>query len=269
MYDLSNFYITHLFLNRAFEGKFTKLPKSLKVLRFDSFSFFNNSLSCLPPNLEYLELGYTYNKKLDLKHLTKLHTLILGPAYHHSLDNTLPSSLKHLEIHASEYTHNINNLLSKLPNLEVLEFGLRSHFNQDIDLLYNNNIRKITFGGESSFNSKILNAPSSLKYLKIAGNFKDETYDFPLSITELTIEERGNLNIDKLNLPNLKKLYVHSDKNENDSDTDSDSDANSNTDSYSENEHFIYSYVPYIGDIYGNKIAEYIEDNEDIEDNEY
>ena len=66
MYDLSNFNITHITLGKEFEAELPKLPNTLKYLHFETFSFSDQILN-LPPNIEYLSLGYNFNSKIGFK----------------------------------------------------------------------------------------------------------------------------------------------------------------------------------------------------------
>lgn len=207
MYDLSNFNIILLELGREFDGNFKAFPNSLKYLHFDDFSFFNEPLLSLPSRLMYLSIGFQYDKRLNLCGLSKLETLILGAKYDHKLDNCLPSSLTRLEIHASNFTHDINSTLSNLPNLEFLIFGSNSRFNKKLDLKYNTFLCNLEFGSKSKFTNDIVNAASTLKEMRLPMR---QAIKIPNSVTDLQLEKVSNISLNNLLPINLVKLRIFS-----------------------------------------------------------
>ena len=127
------------------------LPKSLKVLKFEGSSCFNQPLPNLPNSLKLLKLGNDFNQPLsNLSNSLKL--LNLGFKFNQPLPN-LPNSLKYLRL-----GNDFNQPLPNLPNsLKSLNLGF-------------------------NFNQPLPNLPDGLKYLKLSCSFNHYINQLPKSL---------------------------------------------------------------------------------------
>ena len=98
--------------------KFPKLPDSLKTFVFRTFEEKDKQIE-LPKNLKELNLGESFNQKLD-KLPSTLEVLIVGNSFKYNLP-TLPQSLKTLNLR--DYTYPLRDL-SYLVNLEKLSISI-------------------------------------------------------------------------------------------------------------------------------------------------
>lgn len=292
MYDLTNFNITHISLGKEFEGELPKLPNTLKYLHFETFSFFDQILD-LPPNIEYLSLGYGFNSKFDLRKNTKLKYILINYSYTHNLIDCLPPSIETIEF-VGKLNFNLNLLLTQLPNLQEIIFeGTKINYN--LDFKHNNQLKKILFNHNSKFDKYILNVPTSLTHLKLNLNSSnnipkplqnlssqltnleiDGSFNYPLdeylneSLISLEIfNDDFNQNINHLlpKLINLKKLilgygYTHQIQIPNNikhfeilNDKHPQAELEIHDEDIDDKEIGIYSGEPYIGDEDGNKIG--------------
>ena len=291
MYDLSNFNITHITLGKEFEAELPKLPNTLKYLHFETFSFFDQILN-LPPNIEYLSLGYNFNSKFDLRNCTKLKYILINYNYTHNLIDCLPISIETIEF-VGNINYDLNILLAQLPNLKKITFEGCKLLNS-LDFKNNKHLNTLYFSRTSC--NTIINIPETLTDLKLDINCKNNELPkilqyLPPKLTHLTIDGKFNYSLDNyvpdslinleiysnnfnqninnllLKLTKLKKLILGSGftykikipENLKYLEILNDSHEQAELEGYNEdndNEDFvIYSGEPYIGDINGNKIG--------------
>jgi hypothetical protein len=215
MYDLSPYNLEHIHFGRDYEDKVPKLPRGLRTLEFATFSLFNMKLDSkvLPESLETLEISYEFTRSLDLRCCPRLKKLILGAKWDHCLVDRLPNSIEHLEIHCRDYVHDLNPVLAQLPNLKVLIFGLYANYNSDLDFRHNPQYRKLKFGTQSEFNSRILNPPDTFSSLEIHGFERCDGYQFPQSLSELYIGGSFDHPFDDVTFPpQLRILSIDADE---------------------------------------------------------
>jgi hypothetical protein len=193
-------------IGMSFEVKFKSLPSSLKCLCFEAFSFYNQPFPEMPCGLEVLDVGYKFNQRLNLQNCNRLKTLSLGASYNHLLDGCLPPSLEFLEIHCNDYVYDLNNLLRSLPNLKVLKINTK--FNRSIDLSCNTALKKLGFGYDSEFNSKIKNPQLCLEYLEVQHPIASR---FPPNLRVLRLGDDYDAQLELQGLTNLAMLELHSD----------------------------------------------------------
>jgi len=165
--------LTHLTFGSMFNQSLD-LPANLTHLIFgDSF----NQLLDLPENLTHLIFGVDFNQSLNLP--LNLTHLTLGEKFNQSLDILLNNSNNLLYVNIDNNLP-VNNILSKLNNLETLILG--KNFNQHIVIPFN--IKKLTINFFDNFHI-VDYLPNSIEELTICEAFEGTLNNLPTSIKKL------------------------------------------------------------------------------------
>lgn len=205
-------HVTHLILDREFNGRVNKLPPNLECLRvLRAFNRivnalpptlrhlrlgfkFNHSVTRLPAGLVSLRLGYCFNHPVD-KLPTGLSSLVLSGVFNKSLD-CLPDGLESLTIRGV-FNGPLDSLPPSLVTLVIGDkykkhdyyIGLRqvmhfSAFDQPLDFLPPT-LRHLTV--QSFFNHPVDHLPPGLKILKIGCFFNQSLDRLPPGLETLQI----------------------------------------------------------------------------------